>query len=39
VLEHRLVLSTDASFGGVNGADVLNDIVQSVPVPSGRAGS
>jgi MoxR-like ATPase len=39
VLEHRLVLSPDASFGGIRGADILAEVVRTVPVPSGRAGT
>jgi MoxR-like ATPase len=39
VLEHRLVLAPDASFGGIRGADILDEVVRSVPVPSGRLGS
>jgi MoxR-like ATPase len=39
VLEHRLVLSSDAAFSGLRGAEILSDIVRAVPVPSGRVGS
>jgi MoxR-like ATPase len=39
VLEHRLVLSADAGFGGLRGADIIEEVVRSVPVPSGRVGS
>jgi MoxR-like ATPase len=35
VLAHRLVLSPDARFAGVNVHAVLEDIVRSVPVPMG----
>jgi MoxR-like ATPase len=37
--EHRMVLSADASFGGFQVHDVLQEVVRSVPVPSGRIGS
>jgi len=37
VLEHRLLLSSDAMMRGVNPADVLAAILESVPVPATRA--
>ena len=39
VVEHRLVLSADANFSGLRGADILSDVIRAVPVPSGRVGS
>jgi MoxR-like ATPase len=33
VLDHRLVLTTDASLRGISTADVTDDILASVPVP------
>ncbi len=36
VLEHRLVLSPEASMAGVSQADVLHDVLASVPVPTSR---
>ncbi len=36
VLEHRLVLSPEAHLSGAEVADVLEDVIRSVPVPSGR---
>jgi MoxR-like ATPase len=38
VLEHRLLLSSEAMMRGVNPADVLAAILESVPVPANRAG-
>lgn len=38
VAEHRMVLSPEALVGGVELAEVLSDILRSVPVPSGRSG-
>jgi MoxR-like ATPase len=38
VLEHRLLLSSEAMMRGVNPADVLAAILESVPVPATRAG-
>jgi MoxR-like ATPase len=37
VLEHRLLLSSEAMMRGVNPADVLSSILESVPVPATRA--
>ena len=37
VLEHRLLLSSEAMMRGVNPADVLATILDSVPVPTTRA--
>ncbi len=37
VLEHRLLLSSEAMMRGVNPADVLATILDSVPVPATRA--
>jgi MoxR-like ATPase len=37
VLEHRLILSSEAMMRGVNPADVLASILESVPVPATRA--
>lgn len=39
VLEHRLVLSPAAALSGAQTADVLAEVLRSVPVPSGRAAS
>jgi MoxR-like ATPase len=36
VLAHRLVLSPDASIAGTRMADILGEVLRSVPVPSGR---
>ena len=38
VLEHRLLLSSEAMMRGVNPADVLASILDAVPVPATRAG-
>jgi MoxR-like ATPase len=38
VLEHRLVLSSEAMMRGVDPGDVLSAILDSVPVPANRAG-
>jgi MoxR-like ATPase len=38
VLEHRLVLSSEAMMRGVDPGDVLTAILDSVPVPANRAG-
>ena len=38
VLEHRLLLSSEAMMRGVNPTDVLSSILDSVPVPATRAG-
>lgn len=37
VLSHRMVLSPDAFIGGARVADVLSEVLKSVPVPSGRS--
>src|SRR5262249_47119743 len=37
VLEHRLVLSSEAMMRGVNPSDVLTSILDTVPVPATRA--
>ena len=37
VLEHRLILSSEAMMRGVNPADVLTSVLESVPVPATRA--
>jgi MoxR-like ATPase len=36
VLEHRLLLSSEAMMRGVNPADVLSSVLESVPVPATR---
>jgi MoxR-like ATPase len=36
VLEHRLVLSPEASMGGAVQADILEDVLSSVPVPTAK---
>ncbi len=38
VLSHRLALSADAHVGGLGAEDALEEILASVPVPTGRAG-
>ena len=38
VLEHRLLLSSEAMMRGVNPADVLTTILDHVPVPANRGG-
>ena len=38
VLEHRLSLSPDAQLAGSRPSDLLVQVLQAVPVPSGRAG-
>ena len=38
VLEHRLVLTPEATIAGVSGRDVLAEVLHSVPVPAGRGG-
>jgi MoxR-like ATPase len=37
VLEHRMMLSPEAHLGGADISDVLEDVVRTVPVPSGRS--
>jgi MoxR-like ATPase len=37
VLEHRLVLTPEAAIGGTGPAEVLEEIVAQVPVPTGRS--
>ena len=39
VLEHRLVLSSDASLSGQTAAEIIADILDDVAVPTGRQGS
>jgi MoxR-like ATPase len=39
VVEHRLVLSSEAVVGGVEVSEVTAEILRSVPVPSGRSAS
>ena len=34
VLEHRLVVSADARFSGIDAANILSEIISSVAVPS-----
>jgi MoxR-like ATPase len=36
VLEHRLVLSPEAAMGGTSQADVLDEVLASVPVPTAK---
>ena len=36
VLEHRLVLTPEATIAGVSGSDVLTQVLGTVPVPAGR---
>ena len=36
VVEHRLVLTPEAGLGGTSVADVLDEVLDSVPVPTGR---
>ena len=38
VLEHRMVLTPEASIAGVAGTDVLAEVLDAVPVPAGRGG-
>jgi MoxR-like ATPase len=38
VLQHRLVLTPEASMGGVSQRDVLDDVLNSVPVPTVKGG-
>jgi MoxR-like ATPase len=38
VLEHRLVLSPEGLVTGVDIAEVITEVLRSVPVPSGRSG-
>ncbi|HVF74385.1 MAG TPA: MoxR family ATPase [Acidimicrobiales bacterium] len=37
VLEHRLVLTPEASIGGMGAAEVLEEVLDAVPVPTGRS--
>jgi MoxR-like ATPase len=39
VLEHRLVLSPEGVVTGVDIAEVVTEVLRSVPVPSGRTGT
>jgi MoxR-like ATPase len=36
VLEHRLMLTPEASMGGASQGDLLDDVLSSVPVPTSR---
>ena len=36
VLEHRLVLTPEASMSGASQADILEDVLGSVPVPTAK---
>ena len=36
VLEHRLTPTPEAQLGGINPADALDDVLASIPVPTGR---
>jgi MoxR-like ATPase len=36
VLQHRLTLTPEARLGSVEANDVLDDVLRSVPVPTGR---
>jgi MoxR-like ATPase len=38
VLEHRLVLSPEGLVTGVDIAEVITEVLRSVPIPSGRTG-
>ena len=38
VLEHRLVLSPEGVVSGVDIAEVVAEVLRTVPVPTGRAG-
>ena len=37
VLEHRLVLTPEAAIGGTGPAEVLDEVLDAVPVPTGRS--
>jgi MoxR-like ATPase len=37
VLNHRLVLTPEASLGGMGAGDALDDVLAAVPVPTGRS--
>jgi MoxR-like ATPase len=37
VLEHRLVLTPEASMGGASQSDILEDVLGSVPVPTSKS--
>ncbi len=37
VLEHRLMLTPEAQMSGIDRADILDEILATVPVPTGRA--
>ena len=39
VLEHRLMLTPEAQLTGTAPADVVSDVLSTVPVPTGRDGS
>ena len=36
ILEHRLTPTPEAQLGGINPADALDDVLASIPVPTGR---
>ena len=36
VLEHRIMLTAEAQMGGVDRADIVDEVLASVPVPTGR---
>jgi len=36
VLAHRLVVTPEAQLAGIRPADVIREVLQTVPVPSGR---
>jgi MoxR-like ATPase len=36
VLEHRLMLTPEASMGGASQGDLLDDVIASVPVPTAQ---
>ncbi|MGH9154932.1 MAG: AAA family ATPase [Acidimicrobiales bacterium] len=38
VIEHRLVLTPEAAINGLDPGDVLDEVLDRVPIPSGRAG-
>jgi MoxR-like ATPase len=37
VLAHRLIVTPEAQLSGTRSADVLDEVLRTVPVPSGRA--
>ena len=36
VLAHRMLVTPEAQLGGVRPADVLDEVIRTVPVPTGR---